>query len=219
MQKAKKESIIAEMSAINGEFSGQYSESNANPVSPTPHKTRNWKRTIWEACKLFVIPIALVLIVRIYIIQPFIVKGTSMEPNFEDREYLIVDEISPVFKDLSRGAVLIFRFPFNTSEFFIKRLIALPGEHIVIKNNKITITTADKKTIVLAEPYLARGTVTIGDVDMDIPPNQYFVLGDNRTASYDSRRWGLVPKEDIIGRAFIRLWPVYKIGLLKTPNY
>lgn len=174
---------------------------------------------VWEMIKVFVIPIVIVLTVRLYIAQPFIVKGASMEPNFEDKEYLIIDEITPLVKPLSRGTVIVFRYPQDPSEFFIKRIIGLPGEHIAIKGGEIMIRTQDGKDISLKEPYLARGTVTVGDLDMDIPSDRYFVLGDNRNFSSDSRKWGFLPKELLTGRAFIRLWPPEKIGILKPASY
>lgn len=174
---------------------------------------------IWETIKVFVIPIVIVIVVRTYIAQPFIVKGASMEPNFEDKEYLIVDEITPLLKEFSRGTVVVFRYPLEPSEFFIKRIVGLPGEHITIRGGEIVIRTQDGKDTVLHEPYLARGTVTVGDIDIDIPPDAYFVLGDNRNFSSDSRRWGLLPKEFITGRAFIRLWPPEKISILEPASY
>lgn len=174
---------------------------------------------IWEVIKVFALPIVIVLSVRLYVAQPFIVKGASMEPNFEDKEYLIIDEATPLLKELPRGTVVVFRYPLEPTEFFIKRIVGLPGEHITIKGGEITLRANDSQEILLKEAYLARGTVTIGDIDMDIPSDNYFVLGDNRNFSSDSRRWGLVPKKLLTGRAFVRLWPPEKIGILQPASY
>lgn len=187
------------------------------PVSARKRST--WKEKLWEGIKVFVIPIAIVLLIRFYIAQPFIVKGESMEPNFEDREYLIIDELMPALRPLERGTVIVFRYPLQPSEFFIKRVIGLSHEHITIKNGEIKITTADKKELVLAEPYLARGTITTGDLDITIPGDTYFVLGDNRNFSLDSRRFGLLSKDLITGRAYLRLWPPEKIGIIHSAQY
>lgn len=180
---------------------------------------QSWKDKLWEGIKLFVIPILIVLFVRIYIVQPFIVKGASMEPNFEDREYLIIDEITPVFRGLTRGTVIVFHYPLNPSEFFIKRVVGLPGETVVIKNGEIKIRNAEGNETILRESYLARGMVTIGDLEMKIPENNFFVLGDNRNFSSDSRRWGLLPKDQVTGKALLRLWPPEKIGFIGPAQY
>lgn len=211
MQNAKKCAIIAQMD--------EETTKNQAPAEEQKEKKSSRGEKIWETVKVFVVPIAIVLFVRLYIAQPFIVKGASMEPSFEDQEYLIVDEITPVFKPLQRGTVVIFRYPLDPSEFFIKRIIGLPGERITIKNGEITITARDGSAALLREPYLARGTVTVGDVDMDIPEGQYFVLGDNRNFSSDSRRWGLLSEDFFIGRALLRLWPPEKAGIIKNANY
>ncbi len=189
-------------------------------ISPadTP-ETMTWKERIWEVTKVFILPIAVVLLVRVYVAQPFVVKGASMEPNFEDQEYLIIDEVSPAVRPIERGTVVVFRYPLDTSEFFIKRVIGLPGEHISLKNGYVLVKQADGTTIQLKEPYLARGTMTLGDADIDVPADHYFVLGDNRNFSSDSRRWGLLPKDLITGRALLRLWPPEKMGIIEAPAY
>ncbi|MEK7148904.1 MAG: signal peptidase I [Patescibacteria group bacterium] len=186
---------------------------------PITEPRMTWKERIWETFKLFIVPIAIVLLVRIYIAQPFIVKGASMEPNFEDREYLIIDEVTPALKGLQRGMVIVFHYPLDPSEFFIKRVIGLPGEHLMIKEGSVKVSDADGKELVLNEEYLPRGTFTTGDIDATVPNDQYFVMGDNRNFSSDSRRWGFLPKNLVTGRVMVRLWPLEKIGIIQKASY
>lgn len=143
-----------------------------------------------------------------------------MEPNFEDGDYLLVDEISYRFYQPERGDVIIFRYPQDKSQFFIKRIIGLPEETVEIKNNKVTIY--NKKTsqgFALDEKYLSSNQQTLGDMVVKLDDNDYFVLGDNRLQSSDSRRWGNVNKTLIIGRAFLRPWPVTRMTKLEGIQY
>ena len=124
--------------------------------------------------------LAIVLPIRLFIAQPFIVQGASMVPTFQNGDYLIVDEISYRFKEPQKGDVVIFKYPNDTSKFFIKRIEGMPGE--TVGNTTLT-----------------------GD--------QFYVLGDNRGASSDSRIWGPVPRQNIIGRPLVRLLPVRDLDL------
>ena len=186
---------------------------NSEPavVSPTPKKSSNpsW----WEILKFAVITAAIVLPIRAFIAQPFIVSGASMEPNFYDHEYLIVDELSYQFRSPERGEVVIFRFPENPSMFFIKRIVGLPGETVDIANSKITITNAKGQKQTLKEPY-AEGVTTTDYNHLKLGADEYFVVGDHREVSYDSRRWGPVKIDLIKGRAWLRLLPPTKMSYL-----
>ena len=164
---------------------------------------------VWEFIKVVIISVAIVLPIRTYIAQPFIVSGASMEPNFDNGEYLIIDELTYQFRKPQRGEVIVFRYPFNPSSFFIKRIVGLSGESVNIKSNKISI---DGKP--LAEPYLDSKLETAPEIDITLKDGEYFVLGDNRTHSSDSRFWGALPKNKIMGRALLRLWPINKVGIL-----
>lgn len=183
----------------------------------------NMKKTlsfIFEIAKIVVIALAIVIPIRYFLFQPFFVKGESMEPNFENGDYLIIDEISYRFKEPSRGEVIVFKYPQNESQLFIKRIIGLPGEKVEIKDNIIKITGTNGKTIDLKEEaYLPSPIITSGNMDISLGDSQYFVLGDNRQASYDSRRFGVVNKSEIIGKVFLRAWPFASLGLFKVPNY
>src|SRR3989344_8104354 len=150
----------------------------------------------WEFIKIIIIALIIVLPIRYFLFQPFIVKGDSMVPNFHSGDYLIVDEISYRFSDPKRGDVVVLKYPLDASQRFIKRVIGLPGETIEIKNGTVTITK-NGQNILLDENYLPDSLTTDGTVHIDLATEQYFVLGDNRPFSYDSRRWGALGKEDI----------------------
>jgi signal peptidase I len=166
---------------------------------------------VWETVKVIVISLAIILPIRYYLVQPFFVRGASMEPNFEDGDYLLVDELSYRFSMPERGDVIIFRFPLNKSQFFIKRIIGLPGETVKVKDNTVTIYNKEKpEGFALSENYLSPEQETVGDSIVKLDDNDYFVLGDNRVQSSDSRRWGLVNKSLITGKAFLRPWPFTK---------
>ncbi len=175
---------------------------------------------IWETIKVVVISLAIILPIRYYLVQPFFVKGASMEPNFEDGDYLLVNEISYRFSVPARGDVVVFRYPQDPSQFFIKRIIGLPGETVAIKDNTVTIYNKDKpEGFVLGESYLAPQQKTIGNSIIKLDDNEYFVLGDNRLQSSDSRRWGPVNKSLITGKAFLRPWPFTKAVRIKPIYY
>lgn len=174
-----------------------------------------------ELIRFAVIAIIIVAPIRLFVAQPFIVAGASMEPAFENGQYLIVDEITYRLGEPERGDVIIFRYPRNPSKFFIKRIIALPGETIKIEGPKMSIfNDAHRDGFTLKEPYadsIDKGvflTDTLGD-------DEYFVLGDNRNASSDSRVWGVLKRDLIIGRAFLRLLPITAVGVFpgrSTPD-
>lgn len=166
---------------------------------------------VWEIAKVVCISLAIILPVRYYLIQPFYVKGASMEPNFHDHEYLIIDEISYRFKEPERGQVIVFRYPRNPQEYFIKRIIALPGESVQIKDGKIFIFNETRpEGFVLAENYLPDDLLTFSQDEsrINLLADEYFVLGDNRNASKDSRSFGPLNRSFIIGKALLRGWPL-----------
>ncbi|MEK7636667.1 MAG: signal peptidase I [Patescibacteria group bacterium] len=180
---------------------------------------RSWREKVFEIIKAFIVPIAIVLLFRFYVVQPFIVRGASMEPSFENKEYLIIDEITPMVQPLSRGAVVVFRYPFNPSDFFIKRIIGLPGERVVINNGRVSVKNTTGEELILNEPYLGRGTITVGATDVTLSDDSYFVMGDNRNFSSDSRQWGVLSGRLITGRAILRLWPPERAGIIKGVVY
>jgi len=175
---------------------------------------------VFEVVKIVFIALVIVMPIRYFVFQPFIVKGISMEPNFHDGDYLIVDEATYRLRQPERGEVVVFRFSQGVSQRFIKRIIGLPGEEIEIENGQIIITDKLGSKQVLDElNYLPSQTFGIGDMQISLGKDEYFVLGDNRFNSYDSRKWGALQKEDIIGRALFRLWPPTAAAYILTPSY
>ncbi|MBI2023383.1 signal peptidase I [Candidatus Giovannonibacteria bacterium] len=173
------------------------------------------KGGLWEFVKIVIISLLIVLPIRAFVAQPFIVSGASMEPNFDNGEYLIVDELSYILREPERQEVIIFHYPVNPAEFFIKRIIGMPGETVVVKGGKVEIKNAAGELRTLEEAYLPKNFETAPDSSTVLKEDEYFVLGDNRSQSSDSRFWGPVKKEKIVGRAFLRLWPVTKLGFIK----
>ncbi len=180
--------------------------------------------TIWEIVEVFLIAVIAVAAIKYFLIQPFIVNGASMEPTFYDGDYLLVDEITYKFKDPARGDVIVFHSPQDYSVYFIKRIIGLPGEQITVDKDKVTIVnSAHPNGFVLTEPYIH----TIGGISNDQIPfqtvklkaNQYFVMGDNRLNSLDSRYWGPLEKNRIVGIVKMRLWPLSDITFFNHITY
>jgi signal peptidase I len=162
-----------------------------------------------EIIKIVVITLAIILPIRYFLFQPFYVRGASMEQTFHDRDYLIIDEITYRLSDPKRGDVVVVRNPSNNAEFFIKRIIGLPREVIEFKNGSVLIFNDQYPDgEVLQEPYLMAGTpTTANEQRVTIADNQYFVMGDNRTVSLDSRIFGPLLRSSIVGRAWLRVWP------------
>jgi signal peptidase I len=169
---------------------------------------------IWEIAKVVAISLAIILPVRYYLIQPFYVKGASMEPTFHDHEYLIIDEISYRLTPPARGQVIVFRYPRDPQEYFIKRVIGLPGEEVQIKDGRVIIFNGRHPDgLVINEDYLPADLATYdqSEARLALGPDEYFVLGDNRGASKDSRNFGPVNDNFITGKVLFRGWPLDKI--------
>ncbi|MAF14252.1 MAG: signal peptidase I [Parcubacteria group bacterium] len=170
---------------------------------------------VWEIFKVVVISLAIIIPVRYFIIKPFYVKGASMEPNFYDREYLIINEISYYFETPIRGDSVVFRYPYDPNQYFIKRIVAMPGEKIKISDGKVFITKSGQtEEVLLEEDYLLPAMKTLGDVEVELALDEYYLLGDNRLASLDSRAFGPVKREYIIGKTLLRGWPLNQFGLV-----
>lgn len=175
---------------------------------------------IWDILKTIAVVIVLFLIIRFYVVQPFIVEGKSMEPTLSPYEYLIIEKISYRLHPPSRGDIIVFDYPKNPKIKFIKRVIALPGEKIVIKKGKVFIyNEMHPEGVQLQENYLPSFSETSGNISLTLKEDEYFVLGDNRENSSDSRTWGALLRKNIVGRACIILFPFNKMGLIKTPIY
>ncbi|HLC69989.1 MAG TPA: signal peptidase I [Patescibacteria group bacterium] len=172
-----------------------------------------------ELIKISLLAGVTIFLIRYYLFKPFYVKGQSMEPNFFEKEYLIIDEISYRLRAPERGEVIVFRYPENPKEYFLKRVIGLPGERVKISNNQVIIYNDQypegKK---LEEDYLPSYVETLGDKITTLGAEQYFVLGDNRSNSLDSRRIGPIDKGYIVGRAWFRGWPVNRMQTFSAPE-
>lgn len=183
-----------------------------------------------EIVKIFAPALIIIIPIRVFLFQPFFVQGPSMESNFHDGEYLIVNEfghkktevgfadfhfftVNP-FRDLHRGDVIVFRYPNNPSQFFIKRVIGLPGERIEIKGDKVTIYNEDNPFgSTLNEHYLDDNVTTSGNLEKRLGEKEYFVMGDNRNKSSDSRNWGTITDDHVIGKVLLRAWPFNEMKL------
>lgn len=203
----------------------QFKEEN-NVPSFEPEKPKNEvfesiKSFVWETAKVVIISLAIIIPVRYYLIQPFYVKGASMEPNFYDHEYLIIDEISYRFSEVKRGDVIVFKYPKDPSGYFIKRVIGLPNERIKIEGGKITIYNPQYPQGVLVDEsqYLDKNLETLGAIDITLGQNEYYVLGDNRMSSLDSRRFGPLEEKYLVGKVWVRGWPLNRITSFSEIKY
>ncbi len=179
---------------------------------------RKFLAAAWEVCEVVFVAVATVFLIRTFIVQPFYVSGASMEPTFEDGNYLLVDEITPRLNGFSRGQVVVFRPPVGERTFYIKRIIGLPGDRVISQDGRIRIIRGDT-SFVLDEPYLDPSLRSDDSFDVTLSSDQYFVMGDNRLHSYDSRTWGALSTGNIIGTVRVRLWPANDIGLFTAPAY
>lgn len=155
--------------------------------------------------------VVVVIPIRVFVASPFVVDGESMHPTFTDLDYLIVDRFLYHFHDPARGDVIVFRYPGNPSVFYIKRIIGLPGETVSIDHGTVTITEISGDKISLAEPYIVNEDATYTE-NVSLGSGEYFVMGDNRPNSSDSRIWGPLPEADIVGRVDLRLLPASQSG-------
>lgn len=172
-----------------------------------------------ELVKVAILAGVTIALVRYFLFKPFYVKGASMEPNFYDREYLIIDELTYRLRAPERGEVIVFKYPENPREYFLKRIVGLPGERVKVTNGQITIYNQEHpEGIILDETYLPKDLETAGEEVTSLGTNQYFVLGDNRPNSYDSRRFGAIDKSLIVGRTILRGWPLNRAEIFRTPE-
>lgn len=169
-------------------------------------------RVIWETVRYAIIAALIIIPIRTFVAQPFVVSGNSMYPTFESGQYLIVDETAKYIGEYHRGDVVILRYPNDPSKFFIKRVIGLPGETVTIQNGKVSITSAtQKEPLLLDEPYVKNPKFDSSSRTLD--NEEFFVMGDNRAQSSDSRVWGPVPRRLMDGNALLRLYPLTLVAL------
>lgn len=204
---------------------------NPNPEKEIPEgEWPLWLRSsvgfFWETFKIVIISLAIILPIRFFLVQPFYVRGASMEPAFHDFEYLLIDEISYRLDEPNRGDIVVFHYPDDPRQFFIKRVIGLPGERVDIEDGSVVITPPGPESpIILQENYLPAGLETEClarfncSVPIEIGEGEYFVMGDNRPASFDSRYFGIVGKNEIVGKAWLRVWPFSTFTKFEIQSY
>lgn len=181
---------------------------------------KNFLKSWWSVTRGIDILLILGLLFRFFVIQPYIIEGPSMNPNYYDREYILVNQMTYRIHPPKRGDTIIFKYPLDPREDYIKRIIGLPGETIEIEDGKVFVNGAQ-----LLEPYLIDEEVTLVNSSIEetltatLKSNEYFVLGDNRNHSSDSRSWGVLPKKNIIGKAWFVIYPFKYEGFIKDPQY
>jgi signal peptidase I len=183
------------------------------PNSPEPQEKK--KEGFWsEIIRFTLFALIIVLPIRLFIAQPFIVSGASMDPTFETGEYLIVDQLSYRLSNPNRGEIVIFKYPKDESKYFIKRIIGLPGEKVEIDGTQVTVYNKQyPEGLKLNEPYIIDRNEKEDHMVIELKDDQYFVMGDNRRQSSDSRAWGTLPRNLIIGTPFVRLFPINRMGI------
>lgn len=178
---------------------------------------------LWEVTKTVVISVIIIVLIRQYLFKPFYVKGASMEPTFRDDEYLIINEIDYHLHQPQRGDIIVLRYPNDPKQYFIKRIIGLPGETILIQNGGVWIVNDQHPNgfQLVESAYLAADVQTAGAERIPLSADQFFVLGDNRSASLDSRSsiLGPIPRSSIVGRTWFRVWPFSRLSAFSTPQY
>lgn len=186
---------------------------DTSPESPNKEPETKSEHPFLDLVRFTVIALMIVIPIRMFIAQPFIVSGASMENTFHNGEYLIIDRVSYNLHEPNRGDVVVFRYPKDPSKFFIKRIIGLPGETIQIDGSEVTVFNQDhQEGITLTEPYI-KSMAHDNSLTETMRAREYFVMGDNRDESSDSRSWGLLQEDRIIGRVLLRLFPPGKLDV------
>lgn len=188
------------------------------------HTKADGIRTAAEAIRTILIVVVLAFLLRAFVFQPYKVEGSSMDPLFETNDHLIVEKLSYRFAQPQRGDIVVFRYPYSPDTSYVKRIIGLPGERVLIEDGTVRVfNSANPNGFQLDESYLENGRETsvsaAGRNEFSVTADHYFVMGDNRPASSDSREWGLLPKENIIGRAVVKTYPLGEISWIEHAEY
>ena len=186
----------------------------------------------FEIVETLVLTLVIYLLIHNFVAQPFEVRQNSMVPSIQPYDYVLIEKLTPRFGDYQRGDVVVFQPPSGFEQNgipFIKRVIGLPGDTVRLENGSVLVTPPNGSTERIAEPYVVK-TVdgrTAPTVPRDqqrtaewtVPAGEYFVMGDNRTVSEDSRIFGPISRDSIIGRAWLRYFPLDRIGFIERPDY
>lgn len=194
---------------------------NQPPAEGTAPSGSSALAFFFELIQVVAVSLAIIIPVRYFLIQPFYVKGASMEPSFFDHEYLIIDELSYRFNKPERGDIVVFRYPADPSQFFIKRVIGLPSETVEVSDGEVKIyNDTHPNGLTLDELiYLPAEYVSAGNRTVTLRADEYFVMGDNRPASLDSRYFGPIKQSAIVGRVWLRGWPFDRWKVFERPQY
>jgi len=185
-----------------------------------PHQPHKFWKTIFEWVKVIALALIISLPIRFFVAEPFVVNGASMDPTFSTNQFLIVDRLTYRLENPSRGDVIVFEYPNDPSTYYIKRIIGLPGETIDIKDGAVTISSSTDALghilppFTLNEPYIEAIHASHDTYHVDLGPTQFFVMGDNRAQSSDSRAWGPLDRHFMIGRPVVRLLPLSTLSIL-----
>ncbi len=199
--------------APNQPISAKNEASSDKKKTGKAHAAREWALTLAAA-------LVVAWIIRSAVIEPFVVIGASMDPTFSTGQFLLVDRLTYDFKAPQRNDVIVFKYPGDPSQDYIKRIIGLPGETVIIKDGAVSIEApqaggaASSTPVALDEPYIETSHASHDDLTVTLDAGQYFVMGDNRAESSDSRSWGPLPAANIIGRPLVRLTPLNEISVL-----
>lgn len=185
----------------------------------SPSAATRLRNAVVEIGTTVVLAVAIYLIVQTFVVQTYQVHQQSMVPSLLPGQHLLVDKLTPRFDDYSRGDVVVFHPPESEADAtpFIKRIIGVAGDRVEIRQGDVIVNGT-----VLDEPYLSRNGPTVancGESSWSVPDGDLFLMGDNRTSSSDSRCFGPVQTDQVIGRAWLRFWPLDGLTILATPNY
>ncbi|MFA6963790.1 MAG: signal peptidase I [Patescibacteria group bacterium] len=212
----------------NEELKKELNSEILNDLSTEVNPKKDILDLVIDLVKTGVVVFVVAFLLRYFVIQPFLVDGQSMMPNYHHKEYILTEKLSYMTGEPRRGDVIVFRYPRNPSVSYIKRVIGLPGETVRIANNKITIVNSTNPSgMVLTEDYIPADfktkTYDNGDsksaFEKTLQEKEYFVMGDNREHSSDSREWGVLPKTLITGRAWLTLMPLDRIKIHERITY
>ncbi len=188
-------------------------ETLKTPIEVLKNEEKTGSQSFWEIVRFALLALAIVIPIRLFIAEPFVVSGLSMFPTFNNNDYLIIDKLSYRLGEPKRDDVVVFKYPNDTKKYFIKRVIGLPGETVKISGSTVTIFNEENKNgFNLDQPYVE--TPDNNDLKYELKDDEYFVMGDNRTGSSDSRFWGPVKKDLLTGRALLRLLPIQHVDIL-----
>ena len=188
-------------------------------VNATTRRQKHRRRVVTEWLIIVVAALAVSFVMRTYVVQTFYIPSASMEPTLQIGDRIIVSKLSVNLGTINRGDIVVFKAPpaehcGEVVTDLVKRVIGLPGDYLTSKGNTIYVGTSPTTEVALSEPWTHTEPLGTPIGNVHVPANTYFVMGDNHADSCDSRMWGSVPKSDIIGKVFLRIWPLSRVGFL-----